>query len=500
MPITALPTPPSRQRPSTFAAEGDAFLASLPTFVTEANALAVSATASEDAAAASEAAAAGSANFKGEWSSLTGALAIPATVWHDDTMWLLLSNLANVTTKEPGVAVEWEELLFEKPGDVKVSASDLTAKGYLELDGSTVLQSAYSALFTKLGTQPAFSFIVPSASATLRTAYYEDDTHVFAYLTTSTKNISVYQKSDWTVVTTITAAQLIKCLVSNSTHVFVGLAASPWIAIYRKSDWGSETVPTLSGIVSGMGIDSSYVYLNHNLDFAVIDVSTLTLVAGTVTAAQSNSLNYILHDSNYVYLLDTSYVRVIAKSNLTTVGTLVTHSGHTYSQSSSYLSVVDTSGTGTLTIIKKSTLTPAHIVIPFNTGSNYLAVTEAFTAVANSTWQTLAIYDNLTQDLIHYGALAYNSMSGVHILASDKLLYVVFADSFSVFSDSLQRIAYMKLPSGGVPRDLGSSHFMCSNTNSPYSHFVKIYDYDITTEFKLPIMTNPPGLKGYIKT
>ena len=41
MTISALPTPPSRQRPSTFSAEGDAFLGALPTFATEANALAV---------------------------------------------------------------------------------------------------------------------------------------------------------------------------------------------------------------------------------------------------------------------------------------------------------------------------------------------------------------------------------------------------------------------------------------------------------------------------
>ena len=38
--ITALPTPPSRTSPSDFATKGDAFLAALPTFVAEANAMA----------------------------------------------------------------------------------------------------------------------------------------------------------------------------------------------------------------------------------------------------------------------------------------------------------------------------------------------------------------------------------------------------------------------------------------------------------------------------
>ena len=41
MPITALPTPPSRSDPANFATRGDAFLAALSTFAAEANALAV---------------------------------------------------------------------------------------------------------------------------------------------------------------------------------------------------------------------------------------------------------------------------------------------------------------------------------------------------------------------------------------------------------------------------------------------------------------------------
>lgn len=39
MPITALPTPPTRQDPASFAARGDALLAALPVFANEANAL-----------------------------------------------------------------------------------------------------------------------------------------------------------------------------------------------------------------------------------------------------------------------------------------------------------------------------------------------------------------------------------------------------------------------------------------------------------------------------
>lgn len=57
MTITALPTPPTRSDPATFNTRADAFLTALPTFATEANALAGEMQVDADAAAASEAAA-----------------------------------------------------------------------------------------------------------------------------------------------------------------------------------------------------------------------------------------------------------------------------------------------------------------------------------------------------------------------------------------------------------------------------------------------------------
>jgi len=51
--------------------------------------------------------AAGSANFKGAWSALTGALNMPASVSHSGRIWLLNANLANVTTATPGVSGSW---------------------------------------------------------------------------------------------------------------------------------------------------------------------------------------------------------------------------------------------------------------------------------------------------------------------------------------------------------------------------------------------------------
>lgn len=69
---------------------------------------AVDADVSQAAAAASEANTAAFANFKGAWSALTGALAKPASVFHNGAFWALLNNLADVTASTPGVASDWQ--------------------------------------------------------------------------------------------------------------------------------------------------------------------------------------------------------------------------------------------------------------------------------------------------------------------------------------------------------------------------------------------------------
>ena len=69
---------------------------------------ATAAAASATAASASEVNVAALANFKGAWSALTGAIAKPASVFHNGAFWTLLNNLANVTTSTPGVSADWQ--------------------------------------------------------------------------------------------------------------------------------------------------------------------------------------------------------------------------------------------------------------------------------------------------------------------------------------------------------------------------------------------------------
>lgn len=84
MPMTPLPTPPSRNDPTNFAARADAFLGALPTFQTEANALEVAVDADAVAAAAS-AVTAGNAVTAAQAAAAGAAAAANVTKWISGT-------------------------------------------------------------------------------------------------------------------------------------------------------------------------------------------------------------------------------------------------------------------------------------------------------------------------------------------------------------------------------------------------------------------------------
>lgn len=135
MAITPLPTPPQPgDTPAEFNTNAFAWVDAIDTFTTEANALATAVDADATAAAASAVSAASSAtdatnastaalaaaNFKGNWSDLTGALNKPASVYHNNVVWMLLNNLANVTTSQPGVSADWTAISAQGGSDVQV--------------------------------------------------------------------------------------------------------------------------------------------------------------------------------------------------------------------------------------------------------------------------------------------------------------------------------------------------------------------------------------------
>lgn len=118
MPIDALPSAPlPTDAPAVFDSKAYALLGALPTFVSQTNAAEANVDAKEAntvlkeaSAVAASTAAVAAANYKGAWSALSGALNIPASVIHNNVVWMLVSNTANVASITPGVSAQWIKL------------------------------------------------------------------------------------------------------------------------------------------------------------------------------------------------------------------------------------------------------------------------------------------------------------------------------------------------------------------------------------------------------
>jgi hypothetical protein len=188
--IPPAPPPPSRRTPSLFAQRTDELLAWMPGGVAgmnaqnaENNALASAAAASAQtaaghvltaaghaqAASTSATAAAALANFKGAWSGLTGALNTPASVLHLGQVWMLLNNLANVASAEPGSnSASWFAVVRPQRPDIKPSISvDWTLKptaASLVAAGWTISRASEMTYFGQAPVKVAENLLVESRS------------------------------------------------------------------------------------------------------------------------------------------------------------------------------------------------------------------------------------------------------------------------------------------------------------------------------------------------
>lgn len=99
------------------------------------------------------------ANFEGAWSDLTGALSMPACVYHDSQYWFLLDDLADVTASEPSDSnSDWALFPAGTNIQAKTSAHSITAAE----------ARAGNVLFTNEGASGEVEFTLPARAGDYR--------------------------------------------------------------------------------------------------------------------------------------------------------------------------------------------------------------------------------------------------------------------------------------------------------------------------------------------
>lgn len=268
MSITPLPPAPAvTDTTSEFNTKAFNFVAALDPMVTEINAELPAISEAGDAATA----AIGAANFKGEWSSLSGALAIPASVSHNGKVWLLTVSLANVALKEPGVASEWLDIspISSPVGALQYFAGATTTtypgEEWLPCDGSVVTQAAYPDLFNIVGLVidgfDNWTTRTSGTTSTINALIYGGGKYVYAgdggVLATSTDGIT------WAAQSSGTIAKINKLTYANGLYILAG----PGGLLNTSTDavtWTVRTSGTTSEINALAYGASIYVYGGAN--------------------------------------------------------------------------------------------------------------------------------------------------------------------------------------------------------------------------------------------
>lgn len=252
MAITALPTPPSRSDPANFADRGDAFLGALPTFVTEANALAtatnqneinaelaeVNAEAAQTAAEAAAAAAVATANVT-LWVSGT-TYAIGANVYSPIDFKTYRRKTSGAGTTDPSAdSTNWA--LIASGGDVTLTtAQTLTNKTISYADNTltgVVGITAAQTLTNKTLTSPVVNTPTLTGSKETRAASSANN------LDLATANYFTHTVSGATTFTVSNVASTgsVNTIILDLTNG--GSAAITW---WSGMKWAAGTAPTLT--------------------------------------------------------------------------------------------------------------------------------------------------------------------------------------------------------------------------------------------------------------
>jgi hypothetical protein len=316
MPITALPTPPSRSDPANFADRGDAFLGALPTFVTEANALATATNQNEINAELAE------TNAETAQAAAEAARDLALTYRNN-----ALTSANNASTSATNA------LNSENAAAASAASAAAIAGAFVSTSNTTWTPTIESRTFTvQAGEQYTAGIFVTIVSASLNSNWGFGQ--VTAYSGTSlTVDVQVISgstsKSDWNISLTGTrgATGAAGTGVTPQTTGFTltgGTTNSRTLTVIDTLS--TSDLATLAG--SQTLTNKTISYANNTLTGVVGTTATQTLTNKTITgiietrvATSSNNLN--LANANY-FTHTVSGATTFTVSNVATTGSVNT--------------------------------------------------------------------------------------------------------------------------------------------------------------------------------
>ena len=147
--VSNIPTPPKRgvdsqtvfvtKGEAVFDALHDTVIGQMNTAFGEINTTETNINAKEASAVAASSTATAAANNKGSWSALTGALNIPASVNHNDSTWILNTNLADVTLSEPtDINTDWTKVALNVNSATNITLTGSITEEVYNLTGTVI--------------------------------------------------------------------------------------------------------------------------------------------------------------------------------------------------------------------------------------------------------------------------------------------------------------------------------------------------------------------------
>jgi hypothetical protein len=302
---------------------------------TDAVAARLQAEAAQDAAEAARDTAQAASNFKGQWSSLSGAITVPASVYHEGQYWLLLSNLTNVSAHEPSDGSSYWANLQVLPIVRQPSPISPLNGATGQVASPTLSASAYANIYDS-DARDYREFQIDVQGGDWSSPVYEFSGDVNEHeLATPLDTVTSYQWHCRDVATSGETSAWSATQIFSTADIYV---EAPTITTPTDGTTDVGETPTLTTSAFAVANGGSDTHLNT--DWRIINNATLA----TVWESLADATNKTSIDMTAGVLQEATTYRLQARHRGTTYGESAWSTATTFTTADTFGGVIGTAG------------------------------------------------------------------------------------------------------------------------------------------------------------